>query len=100
MPDAQVKETVDGVEPSILVKFVDTTGPKSVLLTPTDQGAGRGEFSLGTTKLLTDQDLVVLAEVGAIVEVLNRSEPAVSTWVQPAVSEPEVVDNPIPSPGQ
>lgn len=75
MADAQGSETVDGVEPSILVKFIDGGGS----IGQVNFGGGR-TISRNETKLLTPDEYANAIHAGAELKVIDSA---------PATEEPE-----------
>lgn len=105
MADATSTVTVDGVEPSILVKLVNSSeNPGRVKLVSDDSGTDRYiEKDSDTPVLITSSDLAVLGTVE--IEIVDGDTPAVSAPVQPAApagkSAESVNPSPVnPSPGQ
>ena len=111
MPDVLDTEAVDGVEPSILVEFVDD-GTKSGLGAIEFPRVG-GDIRIlykGEQKLLTVQELSWAAQTGAELKVIDTSdtpaEPAAAPVVEPspAASAPSWTSSPTTSlsgtPGQ
>ena len=101
MPDATNTVTVDGVEPSILVKLNDITdNPGRVKIFTADDGTER-YVTKDNEILVTPQDLSVLGSVSY--EVLNNDTPAQTSPAAPTFSAPkpaEVVSSPVNSIGQ
>ena|ERR1019366_1346059 len=105
MPDTTSTVTVDGVEPSILVKLLNTKeNPARVKIYTDDNGGDRYlEKANETPFLVTQADLSVLG--GVEIEIVSDT-PADSAPESPVVSAPssaEIVNklSPVnPSPGQ
>lgn len=105
MADATSTVTVDGVEPSILVKLLNTpANPERVKIFTDDDGTYRylvkGDDE---SMLVTPADLAVLGGVGIeFIETDKDSIPAPSATEQPAGKSPGVVNTPVNSisPGQ
>jgi len=69
MPDANKSTTVDGVEPTILVKFAgngNNDGTDTIKLFPDDDGAERFIVCGGDAVYLTENEVSLVARIGII----------------------------------
>lgn len=95
MPDVTDKVTVDGVEPSILVKLLDVKdNPHSVKIFTDDRGGHRNLYKGGNAVLVTPTDLSVLG--GFAIEIVDQDVDDTENLSTGFASEQATGDAPTP----